>query len=95
MRFLETEKNLLKGTIRRVNSQEGGFLNFLEQLMTIVLPLMKHVLTPLAKSVLVRLGLTAATSATDAVIQKKIFRSGMTTLIISNKEMDDIMKKSL
>ena len=37
---------------------------------------------------------SAAASATDAAIQKKIFGSGMTTLIISNKEMDDIIKKS-
>ena len=53
---------------------------------------MKNVLKPLAKSVLIPLGLTAAVSATDAVIQKKIFGSGITTLIISNKEMNDIMK---
>ena len=37
---------------------------------------------------------SAAASATDAAIQKKIFESGMTTLIVSNKEMDDIIKKS-
>ena len=38
------------------------------------------------------LGLTAVASATDAAIQKKMFGCGMTTLIISNKEMKDIMK---
>ena len=53
---------------------------------------MKCVLTPLAKSVLVRLGLTAAVSTTDAAIQNKIFGSGMAALIISNEEMEDIMK---
>ena len=53
---------------------------------------MKNLLKPLAKSLLIPLGLTAAASATDAVIQKKIFGSGITTLIISNKEMNDIMK---
>ena len=31
-------------------------------------------------------------SATDAAIQKKIFRSGTTALIISNEEMEYIMK---
>ena len=31
-------------------------------------------------------------SATDAVIQKKIYGSGTTALIISNEEMEDIMK---
>ena len=36
------------------------------------LPLMKSVFRPLAKSVLVPLGLTAAASVTDAAIQKKI-----------------------
>ena len=53
---------------------------------------MKIVLTTLAKNVLVLLGLTAAPSATDALIPKNIFELGMTALIISNKEMEDIMK---
>ena len=53
---------------------------------------MKNVLKPLAKSVLIPLGLTAAALATDATIQRKTFGSGMTTLIISNEEMDNIMK---
>ena len=44
--------------------------------MSVDLPLMKNVLTPLTKSVLVPLELTAAASATDAAIQKKIFGSG-------------------
>ena len=47
---------------------------------------------PLAKNVLAPLGITAAASAIDAGIQKKIHGSGTTTLIISNEEMDDIMK---
>ena len=38
------------------------------------------------------LGLTAAPSATDAAIHRKMFGSGMTTLTISNEEMNDIMK---
>ena len=44
------------------------------------------------KSVLIPLGLTAAVSATDAAIQRNIFWSGMTPLIISNEEMSDFMK---
>ena len=52
---------------------------------------MKNVLKTLAKSVLIPLGFTAA-AATDAAIQKKILGPGMTTLIISNEEMNDIMK---
>ena len=56
------------------------------------MPWIGNVLKPLAKSVLIPLGLTAAALATDAAIHKKIFGSGMTTLIISNEEMKDIMK---
>ena len=56
------------------------------------MPLIVNVLKPLAKSVLIPLGLTAAPSATDAAIHKKMFGSGKTTLIISNKEMNNIMK---
>ena len=54
---------------------------------------MKNVLKPLTKSVLIPLGLTAAVSATDTAIHEKMFASGMTTLMISNEEMNDIMKK--
>ena len=53
---------------------------------------MKNLLKRLAKSVLIPLALTAAISATDAAIQKNIFGPGMTTLIISNEEMNYIMK---
>ena len=53
---------------------------------------MKNVLKPLAQSVLIPLGLTAAPSATDAAIHKKRLGSGMTTLIISNEEMNGIME---
>ena len=47
---------------------------------------------PLAKSVLIPLGLTAAASAADAGIHKKILGSGNATLIISKEEMNDIIK---
>ena len=47
---------------------------------------------PLAKNILAPLGITAAASAIGAEIQKKKHGSGTTTLIISNKEMNDIMK---
>ena len=53
---------------------------------------MKNVLIPLAKSILIPLGLEAAAPATDASFQKKIYGPGMTTLIILNEEMDDILK---
>ena len=54
--------------------QSGGFLGrLLGPLVKTVLPLMKNILKPLAKSVLIPLGLTAAASATDAAIQRKFF----------------------
>ena len=46
----------------------------------------------LAKSVLFPLGLTAAAWVADTGIHKKILGSGNTTLIISNNEMEDIIK---
>ena len=76
--------------------QSGGFLGrLLGPLLKTGLHLMKSVIKPLAKSVLITLGITAAASAADAGIHKKILGSGHnnnTTLIISNGEMDDILK---
>ena len=50
------------------------------------------VVVPLAKNILASLGITAAASAINAVIQKKIHGSGTITLIISKEETNDIMK---
>ena len=76
--------------------QSGGFLGrLLGPLLKTGLPLMKSVIKPLAKSVLKPLELTAAASAADAGIHKKILGSGHNnniTLIISNDEMDEILK---
>ena len=75
--------------------QSGRFLGrLLGPLLKTGLALMKSVTKPLAKSVLIPLGLTAAASAADAGIHKKILGSSHsnTTLIISNDEMDDILK---
>ena len=74
--------------------QSGGFLGRrLGPLLRTGLPLMKSVIKPLAKSVLVPLGLAAAASAADAGIHKKILGScHNTTLIISKDEMEDILK---
>ena len=68
--------------------QSGGFLRAL--LLKIAGPM--KVAVPLAKIILASLGTTAAASATDAGIQTKILGFGTTTLIISNEEMNDIMK---
>ena len=72
--------------------QSGGFLvTLLGPLLTTGLHLMNNVLKSLAKDILIPLGLTAAASATDVAIYNKMFGSGVTTLIISNEEMNDIM----
>ena len=49
---------------------------------------------PLGKNTLVPLGMTASASAIDAGIQRKIHGSGITTLIISNEETNDINNMS-
>ena len=72
--------------------QSGGFLSrLIGPLLKTGLPLVKNVIKPLSKSVLIPLGLTAAAAA-DVGIHKKILGSGNTTLIISNNEMKDIIK---
>ena len=53
---------------------------------------MKSLIPSLAKSALLPLGSSAGISPADAAIQKKIYGSGTTALIISNEEMEDIMK---
>ena len=54
---------------------------------------MKSVIKPLAKSILISLELTAAASGADAGIHKKVLGSGNnTTLIISNKDIEDLIK---
>ena len=79
---------------------EGFLGSFLGPLLKTGLPLMKNLIKPLAKSVLISLGITPEVSATDAGVHKKILGSGHpldaashnTTLIISNDEMEDIIK---
>ena len=89
---MSTDIKLSKAQISKI-IQSGGFLGkLLCSLLKTGLALIKNVIKPLAKSVLVPLGLTAAASAADTGIQKKILGSGTTTLIISNEEMNDIMK---
>ena len=52
--------------------QSGGFLGrLLGPLLKTGLPLIKYVIKPLAKSVLILLGLNGAASAADAGIHKK------------------------
>ena len=84
-----TDIKLSKTQVSKM-TQSGGFLGrLLGPLLKTGLPLVKSVIKPLAKSVLIPLGLTAAPSAADAGIHKKILGSGHnnTTLIISNDEI--------
>ena len=83
-----TDIKLSKAQITKI-IQSGGFLGSL--LSKLAGPLMK-VAAPSAKNVLAPLGITATASAIDAGIQKKIHGSGTTTLIISDEEMNDIIK---
>ena len=83
-----TDIKLSKAQVPKI-IQSGQFLGSL--LSKIAGPLMKTVV-PFAKNILALLGITALALATDAGTQKKIHGSGTTTLIISNEEMNDIMK---
>ena len=70
--------------------QSGGFLGrLLGPLLKTALPLIRNAIKLLAKSVLIPLVSTAAASATDAGIHKKMVGSGVTALLISNEEMND------
>ena len=75
--------------------QSGGFLSrFYGPLLKTGLPLTKNAIKPLAISILIPLGLTAAASAAYAGIHKKILRSVNTaTIILSIDEMEDIIRR--
>ena len=90
---LSTDIKLSKTQLSKM-IQSGGFLGrLLGPLLKTGLPLIKNVIKPLAKSVLIPLGLTAAASAAEAGIRKKVLGTGnTTTLIISNDEIHEIIK---
>ena len=77
---LQTDIKLSKAQISKI-IQSGGFFG------KILGPLLKTAKKPLGL-----LGLTAASSAIDAGVQKKIYGSGTATLVISSEEMNYIMK---
>ena len=85
---MSTDMKLSKAHISEIIQSRG----FLGSLLSKLAGSLMKVAIPLAKNVLAPLGITAAASAIDAGIQKKIHGSGTTTLIISNKEMNGIMK---
>ena len=82
--------NLSKTQLQQI-WKKGQFLcRLLRPLLKTGLPFEKNVLKSLPKSILITFRLSAL--ATDGAIHKKMFESGMTTLMISNKEMNEIMK---
>ena len=83
---ISTDIKLIRTQISKI-IQSGGFLGSLLGKLAGTL-----MTAPLAKNVLTPLGITAAASAIDGAIQKRIQGSGTTSLVISNKEMDNIMK---
>ena len=85
---MPTDLKLSKAQISKI-IQSGRFLVSL--LSKLAGPLMKVAVT-FAKNILASLGITAAASVIDSRIQKKRHGSGTATLIISNKEMNYIMK---
>ena len=90
--YLSTDIKLSKTQFSKI-MQAGGFSGrLLGSLLKIELALMKNVIKQLAKGVLIPLGLTSAASVADAGIHKKILGSGNTTLMISNDEMEGIIK---
>ena len=91
-KLLKIQLKLSKTQLYKIK-QSGRFLSrLLWPLLKTGLLLIGNVLKPLAESVLIPLRLTAAASSTGAAIHKKMFGSGNTTLIISNEEMNDIIK---
>ena len=81
-----TDIKLSKSQLTKM--QKGRFLRFLAPLLKSGLPFLKSIIKPLGV-----LGLTAAASATDAAINKKVLGSGNhTTLIISIDDMQDLLK---
>ena len=84
---MSTDLKLSKAQINKIIQSGGLLCKLLGRLLKTGLPLIKNVIKPLAESVLILLGLTAAA---DAGIHKKILGSGNTALIISNEEMNDM-----
>ena len=97
---LSVNVKLSKNQISKIILSERFLGRLLEPLMKVGLLLMKNVLGQLAKSMLITIRLTTPLSALDTGVHNNILGSGAsgpsvlgtTTLIISNKEMEEIMK---
>ena len=85
---MSTDLKLSRAQISKIIQSRG----FLGSLLSKLAVLLMKVAIPLPKNVLAPLGITATASPIDAGIRKKIHGSGTKTLIISNEEMNDVMK---
>ena len=85
---LSTDVKLSKTQLLEMMLSGGILGNVLSKLAGALI----KVSMPLAKNVLAPLGLTAAVSAIDGNVKKMMLGLGTTTLIISNDEMNDIIK---
>ena len=85
---MSTDIKLSKVQINKI-IKEGGNLG---RLLISFLPKLIKPAISIGKNILAPLGLSAAMSATDAAIQKKMYGSGNTTLAISNDDLNDLIK---
>ena len=91
--YASSDIKLSKSRLSKMIQSEGFLGRILGPLLKTGLPLMKNVIKPLIRSVLILLRLTAVPSAADAGMHKKILGSLKTALIISNDEIEEITKK--
>ena len=87
-----TDIKLSKTQLSKMIQSRGFLSRLLGPLLKTGLPLIKNIIKALAESVLIPLGLTAAASAADAGIHKKLLGSRNTTLIVSSDEIEGIIK---
>ena len=98
--YSSTNIKLSKTQLSKIIQSRGFLGRLLSPLVITGLPLIKNIIEPLNKSILIPLGLTASASAADAGIHTKILGFDhpldsalhTTTLIISDDEMEDILK---
>ena len=85
---MSTDIKLSKAQINKLIKEAGGLVSILARF----LPKLIKPAISLGKNILVPLRLSAAMSATDAAIQKKMYGSGTKTVKFSNKDLDDMTK---
>ena len=87
--------------MHKIEQSRGILVKVLGPLLKTGLPLIGNLFKPLAKNVLIPLGLKTAASASDTAIHENMFGSGRPSdlaswrniLIFSNEEMNDILKR--